>query len=462
MAATVARNAPCPCGSGLRFKECHGRLDAAPASPDALIARALQLHQQGRIDDAQRLYRQVLAADTGNAIATHYLGMVAWQHGDAREAERLMRESLQRDASIPDFHNNLGLLLRDTRRTDEALACFSRTLEADPGWIEAYNNRALTLEAAGRFDEALADYRTALEREPRFAAAHQNLARLLLMRGELAPAWEHYRWRLVAQGLSPSAPDPGASRLPPDLAGRRIALVAEQGLGDVLFFLRFAPELKRRGATLAFEGEARLAPLLERTALFEPRIAPGERLHIGDLPWLLRADDPRAFPPLPLRPDAARAARWRETLAAWGPPPYVALTWRAGTASRGPVRTQLKEVAPQVLARAVEARATWISVQRLPRAGEREALEGALGARVHDAAAANEDLEEILALMSVVDDYVGVSNANAHLRAGAGGSMRVLVPFPPEWRWMATGDRSPWFPTMRVVRQQPDGRWPFT
>jgi hypothetical protein len=107
-----------------------------------------------------------------------------------------------------------------------------------------------------------------------------------------------------------------------------------------------------------------------------------------------------------------------------------------------------------------ERRATWISVQRLPAPGERESLAEALGAPVHDASYANDDLEEILALICAVDDYVGVSNTNVHLRAGAGAPMHVLVPHPPEWRWGLAGERSPWFPMATVERQLPDGRWP--
>ena len=460
----VSRNAPCPCGSGLRYKECHGKLDGAVARSDDLVARALDWHRQGRIEEAEKIYRQVLATQPGHAIATHFLGMAAWQRGDIATAEGLMRESIVRDAGVPDFHNNLGLLLRDTQRTDEALACFAKTLEVDPGWLEAYNNRALTLEARGDWDGAIAAYRTALSREPGFAAAQQNLARVLLATGGLDEAWERYRWRLVAQGLSTQAPDPAARTLPAELGGRRFSLLGEQGVGDVLFFLRFVPELRRRGATVAFEGDARLAPLLARTGLFEERMDRGERVFVGDLPWLLEAKDAARFPPLPLQADPMRVAHWRARLREWGPAPYVAFTWRAGMETAGgPVRMQSKTAPASLLARAVAGeRATWISVQRLPRPAEREALEAALSAPVHDASDANEDLDDMLALMTVVDDYVGVSNANTHLRAGAGGSMRVLVPHPPEWRWMTRGDRSPWFASMRLVRQQPDGRWPLT
>jgi hypothetical protein len=98
-------------------------------------------------------------------------------------------------------------------------------------------------------------------------------------------------------------------------------------------------------------------------------------------------------------------------------------------------------------------------VQRQPGAGEREQLAAALGALVRDFSAANDDLEEMLALMSLVDGYIGVSNANVYLRGGAGRAMQVLVPYPPEWRWMLEGARSPWFPAAGVHRQRPDGDW---
>jgi tetratricopeptide (TPR) repeat protein len=467
--APPRRNDPCPCGSGLRYKECHGKLDAAGPPTAQRVQRALQLHQAGRLDEAERLYRDVLGDEPGNAVAIHYLGLAAWARGDRGEAERLMREALARDATVPDFHNNLGLLLRDTHRLDEAIAEYRRAIEIEPRWMDAYSNLGLALEAAGRNEEAVAAYRQALAREPRFAIGHQNLALALLRRGDFREAWPHYRWRLMAQGLAAAAPDPGASPWPARLEGRTFAVRAEQGLGDAIFFLRFAPEAVRRGARLAFRGDARLHPILARTGLFAQGLAgeaapaaPFEGVFAGDLPWLLGIDDAARFPgPLPLQPDPGRVRDWRVKLAALGPGPYVALTWRAGTAAAGgPSRNLLKELAPAMLGQRLrERRATWISVQRLPGVGERESLAEALGAPVHDASYANGDLEAILALVSVVDDYVGVSNTNTHLRAGTGGPMTVLVPHPPEWRWGLAGDRSPWFPTAIVERQQVNGRW---
>jgi tetratricopeptide (TPR) repeat protein len=465
----VRRNDPCPCGSGRRYKECHGRLaEAGPERVESLITRALRLHQQGQVAEAEALYREVLAREAGHAVATHYLGMAAWQRGETAEGERLMRESIGANAAIPDFHNNLGLLLRDTSRAAEAIACYARALEVDPGWFEAHNNRGLALEDLGRFEDAIDAYVQAISREPRFAAARQNLARLLLALGRYADGWEEYRWRLVAQGVSAVVPDVHAPRLAASLAGQRIELVGEQGLGDALFFLRFAPELVHRGATLAFRGDARLHSLLGRTGLFAGGLrdatapASAHSIFVGDLPWLLDAHDHERFPSaLALEPEPSRLFAMRAALERLGPAPRIALTWRAGIATRGgPVGLQLKKVPVAPLGAALrDTRATWISIQREPAPGEREALAAALGAAVHDFSQANGDLEDMLALLAVVDDYIGVSNLNTHLRAGLGRSMRVLVPFPPEWRWGIEGDRSDWFADMTVCRQTSDGDW---
>jgi tetratricopeptide (TPR) repeat protein len=461
--APTRRNEPCPCGSGLRYKDCHGKLggDSPGPSIEQRIQRALQLHQSGKIDAAAQAYGQVLATDPGNAIATHYLGMIDWTRGELAEAERKLRASIAKDASIPDFHNNLALLMGHLGRNAEAIAGYRKALAVDPAWYEANNNLGLALEDALDWNGAERAYREALERAPLFAAARQNLARLLLLLGRFAEGWEHYRWRLFARGVMPGAPDPAAPRLPASLAGRRFALLGEQGVGDVLFFLRFAPELARRGAALAFRGEPRLHGMLGRTGLFtlgcgdEKQAAPGlEPVYVGDLPWLTRADDPSAFPPaLPLRALDDRVAALRGRLEAAGPKPWTALTWRSGVAAVGPTRSQVKEAVPEALMQELLGKdATWISVQRHPAPGSREALAERLGAPVHDFSGANEDLEDMLAVMDLVDAYVGPSNTNTHLRAGVGKTQTVFVPDPPEWRWLASGSTSPWYPGMKVVR----------
>jgi hypothetical protein len=98
-------------------------------------------------------------------------------------------------------------------------------------------------------------------------------------------------------------------------------------------------------------------------------------------------------------------------------------------------------------------------LQRNPRPDEIESFMRALGRPAHDFSDLNENLEDMLALLSQLDEYVGVSNTNMHLMAGLGKTARVLIPHPPEWRWMTGCNESPWFPGFQQYRENPNKDW---
>jgi hypothetical protein len=184
---------------------------------------------------------------------------------------------------------------------------------------------------------------------------------------------------------------------------------------------------------------------------------------LPDYPWGFAVWWPPLPPAPPIAPLAERLEDMRLRLAAAGPPPYVGMTWRAGTTyeeQTGVAWSLFKEVPVAGLAGALRtAHGTFLALQRRPGAGEIEALAQALARPVHDFTALNDDLEGMLALLALIDEYVGVSNTNMHLRASVGRTARVLVPYPAEWRWMARGRESPWFPGFRVYRQTLTGSW---
>jgi hypothetical protein len=168
-----------------------------------------------------------------------------------------------------------------------------------------------------------------------------------------------------------------------------------------------------------------------------------------------------------LKVDAKAVAHWRSRLASLGPAPYLGVTWRAGAhraidaefAARG--EDPLKKSVPIDLLAASLRRCpgTVVVLQRLPIDGEIASFENALGRSAPDLSSANEDLTQMAALLSLIDEYVGVSNTNMHLRAGVLRGARVLVPFPPEFRWTHSGARSPWFPQFITYRQGANAGW---
>ena len=224
-----------------------------------------------------------------------------------------------------------------------------------------------------------------------------------------------------------------------------------------LFFLRFAPLLRARGAAIRFAPDRRLAGIVSRMMDFgtAPASAQTIRVALGDLPYVLGSE---AFvPALPISVLADRRAAMAASLRDAGPAPYIGLTWRAGQRMEGFL---FKEVPLDALGRAMaRTPGTLVSVQRNPEPGEHARLEQAAGRKIVDLSRHNDDLEDMLALMHLLDDYIGVSNTNMHLRAASGRPARVLVANPADYRWMAAGQRAPWFPDFPVYRQSPNGSW---
>jgi len=180
-----SRNAPCPCGSGRRFKHCCGvsaaPTEPAPAAPAADAFGAAQaLHREGRIDEAERRYRDILAADPGHAGALHFLGVCAYQRGDDDTAARHIEAALAAHPREPMANNNLGLVYRRQDRSDAARAAFDREIAIDPRNAVAYNNRGLVEKELGFLDRALRDFAQATRLSGDFAEAWANLGNVLL------------------------------------------------------------------------------------------------------------------------------------------------------------------------------------------------------------------------------------------------------------------------------------------
>lgn len=436
---------------------------------ESALRRGIDLREAGRLAEALEAFDAALAHAPTAARARALRGLTLCNLDRFAEGVADLRAAVALEPRNGAFHGELGMVLFVLDELDESESELRRALMLAPGDPHALANLSLVARARGDFAAAEAAARQALARRPDLHAARINLAYALLAQGRFAEAWPQHDARpdsrMNLRDPHTAGIVPHVDRLPAPPAP--LVLHGEQGLGDALFFLRFAPALRARGHRLAFWGDPRLRPILERTGLFEHFLAPGAVpaeglavLWIGDLPRLAGASDPSRFPAaLRIEGDAARREALRRHLAGLGSPPYIGLTWRAGLARRGRIALA-KQVAPQSLGAALRGlRATFVSLQREPAAGELAAVADALGAPVHDAASLNASLEDALAAMEIVDDYVAVSNTNVHLRASAGRSARVLVPWPPEWRWTAGPGASPWFPSMPTYRQASNGDW---
>lgn len=454
------------------------------------------LHAQLRFGDAEAAYRACITAQPDYLVAHLNLISVLIDAGQFTAAEEASGILLARAPDLSEAHRFLAAALGHQGKVAAALPEFARAAALAPGDSTALRCYGGALAETGQMHRALRMLAKAARLAPDADALMQLNSMLFLAQGLYADGWSAYRRRPAFMRFSEKLAPGTLVQALPDIANKRITVLREQGLGDELFFLRYVPLLKARGARVTLRVSARIAPLVARSNCADVTIlhdtAPMESADLqilcGDLPHALGACassviEPQPgleaemrnfamrisviFPPLPpaLRIPALTSVKTkiRERLRLLGKPPYLGLTWRAGTATHdqgGADWALCKEVALSALAPNLRGfRGTLLALQRNPAPGEISTLAAETGAPVHDCTDLNDDLEGMLALLEVIDDYIGVSNTNMHLRAATGRSARVLVPSPAEWRWMAAGLTSPWFPGFTIYRQDMHGDW---
>lgn len=444
----------------------HRAIRLKPDLPAAYVYLGNVCAGLGKMEEAVDYYRQALKQQPSDLETINNLGNALSELDRLPEAVDCYRRAQQLQPGHFPTLQNLSIAYLDARQPEKAEACARQALALKPDHAEAQFNLGNALRAQGKFEDAIASYREAIAIDGHHADAHFNLALTCLALGRFEQGWDEYPWQWRREGAAPRlfVPSPWDGS---DLGGQDVFLHAEQGLGDELFFLRFVPMLRRRGAgRIVCLANPKIAMLLRRVPFIDHAAAPEEKpqteslvLSVGDLPRLLemkRTEEippPLGFPPLP-----EQMAEMQARLRVLGPPPYLGVTWRGGTWKK---RNSLYKECPLApLAQALKgSHATVLILQRLPRDGEIQTFRQLLGRPAHDFTSLNDNLESMLALLSLIDEYVGVSNTNMHLRAGAGKTARVLVPAPPEWRWVAEGKESPWFPGFTVYRQGYDGSW---
>jgi tetratricopeptide (TPR) repeat protein len=443
-----------------------------PGSSASRLALCRLLAQREGLEAAIRLLREAVLEQRADAAVYCRLAELLERRGDAQGALAACEAAVERFPQEPAALVHLGLLELGVRGDAvRAEALFRRALALDPGLVAARANLGLALQDQGRFEEALAHYEQGIAEHPDVAEFRWNrgLARLAL--GDFAAGWEDYELRKErpdAGGVHERFTLPDWDGCP--LEGRAILVYGEQGLGDEIMFASCLPDVLARAALCVIECDARLAPLYRRSfpaARVEPRV-PGRgrdwraaypelelQCAVGSLPRFLRrsaADFPARCGYL--RADPQAAARWRERLGARGAAPRVGICWRGGTArTRAALRSLPLEHAAALLD---TPRASFVVLQRGLTEAERAMLAGRAVAHV---AEPGESLDALAALIEALDLVVSVPSTPLHLAGALGRPVLGLLGASPEWRYGREGERMPWYPSVKLLRQPRPGDW---
>lgn len=417
------------------------------------------LQALGRLGEAVVSYERALKLNPRSASTWSNLGEALKTQGRLEEAAASLEKALALEPELAVAHSNLGNVRQAQGELEQALTCYERALALQPDLAMAYANMGNLREAQGLLREAAACYERALELKPVFEVARFNRSVLKLLEGDFAgglPDYEKRRAMHVPRNFG--QPQWRGERL----RGARILIWAEQGLGDTLQFLRYVPMVQAAGGEVILEAQGALLrmaaelPGMDAEHLF----AAGERL--PDFAWQCSLMSlPLAFgtrlEAIPARTPylTFSAEAWRKASGVlWKAERLrVGIAW-AGSAAH--LKDRFRSIAPSLLTPLLQLESvSFYSLQVGARAGELAEL----GDTVTDLAPWIDDMADTAALVMHLDLVIAVDTAVAHLAGALGRPVWVLLPLAPDWRWMLRREDSPWYPTMRLFRQERLGDW---
>ena len=438
-------------------------LERHPEFTEAHNNLGITYARQGKFDLAIRHCQEALRLRPNYAAAHSNLGIAYAHQGEFDKAVSSYHRALEIKPDYAEAHNNLGIVLTQQGHYDEAIANFRHALELKVDYPEAHSNLGIALTKARRIEESLDHFQKAIDGKQDYADAHMNRALSYLITGDLARGWAEYEWRWKCKEFNPRRfPQPRWQGEP--LEGRRIFLITEQGFGDSFQFVRYAKAVKERGGEVWVRCPKPLLSLIRCCEGVDGVTAEGEPpppfdtyIELLSLPLIFgtRAETiPRETPYI--IPDPALVEYWRRDLGCIRAF-KVGVQWQGSTKYRGDRQRSipLAHFAPLASVPGVRL----VSLQKGFGTEQIQHIRfplTVLGGQVDESRGAFMDTAAILKNLDLV---VTSDTSLAHLAGGLGVPVWLALPDPPDWRWMLSGDESPWYPTMRLFRQTELGNW---
>lgn len=434
--------------------------------PTDPLSRAFAAQGAGRLDEAAQLFEQAIVRNPKSVPALASLGQIRQNQGDLKAAKDLYARALQDERGMAGLHNNYGAVLVAEGDDAAAIPAFAMAVSLEPAHQLFRYNLAGALDRAGRSTDALAHFDMMLAREPGHIPAILGKASALFNLGRWDEAWVAYEHRHRQHWPEGRRPLPSTLWRGEPLAGKKLLLAYDQGLGEQIMFASHIPELRVLGAKLVLECEPRLAPLFTR-AFPDVTVAPWQD------PWSPEVSAPDIDFHVPL----ADAARWLRRGAAGTPtatgylladPARVAVlrqryealaagrrivgvSWHSSGINYGPQKSMTAAALAPVLTR---SDLFCVSLQY----GVHSAAPGLYLDPDLDVTG---DLDAAAAQIMAMDDVVTISNTTAHLAAALGKPVKLMLPKAAGriWYWFSETPLHPWYTTLQMYVQSRQGVW---
>lgn len=433
--------------------------------------KAIALINQGRLQEAEVIYRQLIAAGTTNHHTYGNLAAICGMQRRHDELIALLRQALQLNPNYPEAHNNLGNALQEQGDLTAAIASYTTALRLHPNYPEAHINLGVAFQEQGDLAAAIASYNMALRLQPNDPKAQCHLSMAELLSGDYKSGWERYEYRFQSktnQGILIANPPCEAWNGEEIPAGSQLLLVCEQGLGDTLQFMRFAIPLRKRGIAVSLSAQPKLQSLIKTSGIDPSPLTPEQANRVKDGQWMpllsvaryldVNPDNPIITEPY-IKTTAELIGKW-EGILSTEQRPIIGINWQ-GNPSHEKTNSVGRSLPLETFTPiANETNASLLSLQKgfgseqLETCSFKNRFVGC-----QDQINETWDFLESAAIIANCDLIITSDTSVAHLAGGMGKTTWLLLKRVPEWRWGLDDLSTFWYPCMRLFRQRGRGEW---
>ncbi len=418
------------------------------------------LKKQCRLEEAVKSHNRAIALKPDYADAYNNLGSALQSLNRLDEAIASYRKAILLKPHYAEAHYNFGNALKEEKKFDEALVSYKRAITIKPDYAEAHNNLGITLQEQGKFVGAVANYNRAIELKPDYADAHFNRSLMLLLKENFKEGWKGYEWRLRTKDYALRAfQQPMWNGSP--LNGKTILVHTEQGLGDIIQFVRYLPIVQAQGGRVIFECLPGLVHLLkncegiykiiERTSSGVNTVQFDVQAPLLSLPGIFNTalDNMPSQRPY-IIPHATFVMKWKKRLGVNDKSFKIGLVWASNPDNK---KIYLKKSCKLNDFKALSGipGLSFYSLQKGPASADVHNQPN--GMKIVNLSNDLSDFSDTAAVIANLDLVISIDTVVAHLAGAIGKPVWTLLPFVPDWRWLLERDDSPWYPSMRLFRQ---------
>ena len=419
--------------------------------------------KKNKINDSLNLNRRIIELSPNDAEAHYNLGVSLKKLNEFEKAELSYKKAISLNPNFAEAYNNLGNVLKELNKIEKAKVSYKKAISLNPNFAEAYNNLGNVLKELGNLNEAEINLEKAIKLKNDYNEAFYNLSSVFNLRGDLLTGLKFYEWRLIKE--EPTTRPPRKKFVWDgirSLKGKKFLVYEEQGLGDIIQFYRYLPLLEEKGAEITFKVRTRLHKLLE-TSNYNVKLTsdfPKDdnfefESPLLSIPYLLKTDIETIPTNIPyLKADSVKVAEWKNKL--------NTKKFKVGICWQGSKNKVDRGRSFSI--------SNFNDISKIPNLELINLYKGEEEKQLLDinfkVTTFNESLNEeqnafidTSAIMMNCDLIITSDTAIAHLAGALGCPVWVVLKYVPDWRWMLDRQDSPWYPTIKLYRQNNLDDW---